>query len=353
MGLGLSPLHPSLMERVGLAVGGVVVRLFGLYLFTSIARRGDLLINNGREVGYASTVFRNILTGCPRSNSALLVTVPPGLDEAQIVAPGTFFVGPMRDMERYEPLPEGSAVWMFLERAASDGIPVVFMANGASQPISNQFLEERIAVIEELTRKGSVRVVWSNRRQGVHGFDTRSVLAAAWVPQEAVLRHKAVKVFVTHGGSTSMMEGIAAGVPFLCIPYAFEQVNNCIFLEERGLGIYVKKKASPDDLTKGIQAVLEKQELFAAHVSVVWDRIVSFGAGDDAYGARRAVHIIENVAKTGTDWMQPEICRWPIYQQFHLDVIGIFVVAAGCALWTCCSLCGLLRKLGRGKSKQD
>lgn len=52
-------------------------------------------------------------------------------------------------------------------------------------------------------------------------------LLASWCEQEAVLRHEAIGVFLTHSGWNSTLESLCGGVPMLSWPFFAEQQTNC------------------------------------------------------------------------------------------------------------------------------
>ena len=76
---------------------------------------------------------------------------------------------------------------------------------------------ELVALAEALEAK-KVPFLWSFRENQdlVKGKTGSLGKVVPWAPQQQVLVHPAVGVFVTHCGWNSLIESIAAGVPMIC-----------------------------------------------------------------------------------------------------------------------------------------
>lgn len=80
------------------------------------------------------------------------------------------------------------------------------------------------------------------------------------VPQLAVLQHS--RVFVTHGGMNSVMEGLYSGVPLVVIPQMLEQRITAKRVEELGLGIALEKSAvTAPSLQEAVMRVSNDREI--------------------------------------------------------------------------------------------
>jgi hypothetical protein len=124
---------------------------------------------------------------------------------------------------------------------------VVYVNFGSITTMSNQDLVEFawglascgydfLWVVRNDLVKGDAAVLPS---EFLEATDGRRLLAS-WCEQEAVLRHEAVGVFLTHCGWNSTLEGLGAGVPMLCWPFFAEQQTNTRYAcTEWGVGMEV------------------------------------------------------------------------------------------------------------------
>uniref|UniRef100_A0A0D9WIA1 Uncharacterized protein n=1 Tax=Leersia perrieri TaxID=77586 RepID=A0A0D9WIA1_9ORYZ len=108
---------------------------------------------------------------------------------------------------------------------------VVYICFGSFAPISHDQLDELALGLEA----SGESFLWAVRADGWSppaGWEDRvgerGMLIRGWVPQTAILAHPSTAAFMTHCGSSSLLEAISAGVPLLTWPLVFDQ-----FIEER------------------------------------------------------------------------------------------------------------------------
>ena len=74
-------------------------------------------------------------------------------------------------------------------------------------------------------------------------------------PHREVLAH--TDVLLTHGGHGTVMKGLVAGVPIVCMPTGRDQPDNAARLVHHGAGLKISKKASPAKIAAGVRQVLD------------------------------------------------------------------------------------------------
>lgn len=101
---------------------------------------------------------------------------------------------------------------------------------------------------------------------------SRNVHFESWVPQLEVLAHS--KLFITHAGTGGYLEGLAAGVPMLCLPNYAEQGINSRVAVDLNIGRWLDQKdRSPAKIRKLAEEIIadktikESCEKYAAMIN--------------------------------------------------------------------------------------
>ncbi len=111
----------------------------------------------------------------------------------------------------------------------------------------------------------------------------------SFVPQRAVLQ--TVAAVVTHGGLNTVLDALAAGVPLVIVPLAFEQGAIAARIERCGAGIVVPlRRLTPASLADALTAVLERP-VYRARAEALRAEIA------DAGGVGRAADLVEHATR--------------------------------------------------------
>lgn len=104
------------------------------------------------------------------------------------------------------------------------------------------------------------RVIWKWELNDSSMVVPNNVKLVAWLPQQDILGHQAIRAFITHGGLLSTEEAVYHGVPIIGIPMFGDQHWNVRQAEENGFGIQMQfhATADSDEISNSIRRILQK-----------------------------------------------------------------------------------------------
>ncbi|RZC89568.1 hypothetical protein C5167_027109 [Papaver somniferum] len=86
-------------------------------------------------------------------------------------------------------------------------------------------------------------------------------LLVSWCPQEDVLNHPSIAVFLTHCGWNSTLESLSCGVPMICWPFFGDQQTNCRYLcNHWGVGMEIDSNVERYEVERLVRELMEGEE---------------------------------------------------------------------------------------------
>ncbi|XP_037780320.1 uncharacterized protein LOC119576750 [Penaeus monodon] len=140
-----------------------------------------------------------------------------------------------------KPLPQELESWISGAGAAG----VVYFSLGSTNQgtaIPRHYRD----ILLQAFRRINQRVLWKN----VEEVDDvpENVLVRKWIPQQDVLAHPNVKVFISHTGLLSTQEAAYHATPVLALPIAADQPRNADQIKSTGFGLVIEWEEITVDL---------------------------------------------------------------------------------------------------------
>lgn len=281
--------------------------IFGLFerriyhnVYSSIAKKRGI-----NMPPYDETVF---------NASLVLLNSHPSMGTPFRLPQNVKYIGGYHIEEKVQPLPTDL---LKLMNNAKHGVIYFSMgSNLKSIDMSDDMKSSLLAMFSKLKQD----VIW--KFEGDLEHLPANVHLVKWAPQQGILAHPNLRIFITHGGQLSTAEAIHFGVPVIGIPVLGDQYVNMRSTVDKGFGIGVDLTENiASDLIIAIEEMLAnpRYNIRAKEISAIYhDRPVSPG--------RELVHWVRHVASTrGAAHLRSPALHVPCYQKYYLDLIGVFV----------------------------
>ena len=177
-----------------------------------------------------------------------------------------------------------------------------------------------------------------------------NVLISDWIPQNDLLAHPQVKLFITHGGSNGQLEAIHHGVPMIAMGVDYDQIYNGRKVQNKEFGKHFSAKYfTSNDLYGAVQELLHndtyKQKLKKCH-----EIRSSLPKAKDI-----VTFWVNHILKFGGSHLRLKSAEVPLYKLFMLDVllfISVTLIVIFALLFLMCKcVFGLCKQISTKKKK--
>ncbi|KAF5289139.1 hypothetical protein FQR65_LT02029 [Abscondita terminalis] len=217
-----------------------------------------------------------------------------------------------------KPKPLPMELQTFLD-GATEG--VIFFSMGSTIKCTDISEQTQIAFFNVFSRLKQ-KVLWKWEGEALPN-KTDNILVRSWLPQQDILAHSNVKLFITHGGLMSVIESVHYAVPILGIPIFVDQALNIARAEVRGYGkLIFYDDVNEDVLETSIHEILHNpryKENAMKQSFILKDQIIP--------PLENAIFWIEYVIRhNGAPHLKSAALKLTWYQYYLLDVIGFALI---------------------------
>ncbi|GAB0093832.1 hypothetical protein DMENIID0001_090140 [Sergentomyia squamirostris] len=170
------------------------------------------------------------------------------------VIPNVVEVGGLHIKSKPDPLPQNLQEFM---DGAEHG--VVFFSLGSNVK-SSLLPPEKLDAIIKTFGKLKQRVLFKWEADTLSN-QPKNVMTQKWMPQDDILAHKNVRVFVSHGGLGGVTEAKFHGVPIVGIPFFADQMTNLASAQDEGWAVTLDlKDLTEETFSRAINEVINNQK---------------------------------------------------------------------------------------------
>ena len=170
-----------------------------------------------------------------------------------------------------------------------------------------------------------------------------------WLPQQDLLAHPNLKVFVTHGGLLSVQEAIYHGTILVGTPLANDQKPNLKRVESNNVG----RMLDWEGLTAEVLVQAVETALTDASMAAAMQRLSARFKDTKEHPVEKAAWWLEFVIRNnGAEFLKPRSMNQAFYQAWNLDILAVVIVCSLIGLYVnfkilkfCCSFCCSRKKM--------
>ncbi|XP_074037417.1 UDP-glycosyltransferase UGT5 isoform X3 [Leptinotarsa decemlineata] len=261
----------------------------------------------GEDVPYLGDVIKN--------TSMFLVNVNCILHKVRANVPNVIPMSQMH-IRKKKPLPKDLQDYL---DSSSQG--VVYFSLGSNVKSANLSIHLREVIINAF-EEIPYNVLWKWESDYLPDCP-ENVMTRKWLPQQDLLGHPNIKVFITQGGVQSLEEAIANEVPVIGLPFISDQSANVKRMMDRGAGLGLDPNTlTKDDLRNAILEVATNSQ-YKKQIK----KAKSILLDEPLVGVEKAVWWIEYVLRhKGAPHLRSEAADMTFFEYFMVDVLAFLSI---------------------------
>ncbi|CAH1101183.1 unnamed protein product [Psylliodes chrysocephalus] len=286
----------------------------------------------GEDMPYLGDIEKNI--------SLMMLNVNPIIHTVRPNVPNVIEINQMHIRDK-KPLPKD--LKDYLDASPRGVVYFSLGSNVKSANLSSNIRQEIIGALGELP----YNVLWKWESDYLPDRP-KNVMTRKWLPQQDILGHPNVKVFVTQGGLQSIEEAITNEVPMVGMPFITDQPSNIKKIEDLGMGLSVDYKTlKKEQLKKAIMEVAENtkyKENVQKSKAILVDQPMK--------GVEKAVWWIEYVIRhKGAKHLRSPAADMSFFEYFMVDVVLFLGGCVVLALYLVIKIASLTKNVTKSTKK--
>ncbi|XP_058056810.1 UDP-glycosyltransferase UGT5-like [Anopheles bellator] len=232
-----------------------------------------------------------------------------------------------------------ATVKTFLDEATRGVVYINFGTFMRSSGMPEETLQVFLTVFRNLPH---ARFLWKWEAETAPANLPPNVLLQKWLPQNDVLAHRNVRLFVSHGGLFGTQEAIYWARPMLFVPFYGDQHSNALKFEQAGLGLTLRIiNVTVSELESKIERITGEPS-FQRNA----DRLSAIFRDNPTDPLRAALFWIEYVLRhRGARHLKSAAVQLPWYKYLLLDLLAAMLLVLGMVVWMLKRLLSYLARL--------
>ncbi|KAH8279586.1 hypothetical protein KR018_003438 [Drosophila ironensis] len=235
----------NFQQRVKNFASNVGFQLLDVYLTAKFNKFYDRLWGNDKSMPSFKEAMKNV---------SLAFCNGHGLSEGPVRpnVPAIIEIGGIQVKNKADPLPKD--IQEFLDNAKHGAILFSLGSNLKGEHIKPDVVKTIFKGLSGLKQQ----VIWKwDDLENTPG-KSANILYKKWLPQDDILAHPKLKLFITHAGKGGVSEAQFHGVPMLALPVFADQPGNADKLVSSGYGLRLELNSlEADELKAAVKEILE------------------------------------------------------------------------------------------------